>query len=739
MTPVDALLKHARVGDMNALEDGWLTLLSEDDLTPDSFVNYIPVLESLASEAGKSAKAEALATMAMETLQERFAADQLLASARALMLAFRQSAAVREIGCSIYRKAYADRPGLESLIEQSGLAGARPVRLAIRTLDVCLALEEGNALLGHSEDEVAIVEAIDRETWQITLKTPKGSVSLAPMDVADTFYVAPADDFRVLKAFDPPAYAEQMASQPVAVIRRVLQTREPKMTEWALEQYLVPAYVPRKDWKGWFTKARGQIRQAPDISLEGRSPFVLIYDPQAATPEDKAWRDFEKVRSAEERLSVIEDYLGECKARKAESDKSLLLKMAEDMEAFSNRLKANRGYGDFQTLLAASRARAAAGESGPFPLLVELLLAIPDPVAEIHQITNANLRRLAFDALEVSGRNDAVELFEQLLMESPLSMCDSLAESLERLGCTPAKFAELAQAIVTDAVRCGSALAWLWSGPDNPDLAGAVDPKTVFNRILWMMGEIKRRGDDLDKESLKRIKADVRSSLASRKFARFREYVETLDRPLAATLYQQISWLDDLGRASQEDLLAIIITKFPNLHEKKVVDPWEDETKLYCTQSGLQAKEAEITEMVNVKMLENARAIGRAAEHGDLSENSEYKFALEERDLLRARLAQMNAEHKMAKVLEPADVPTESAGIGSAITVRDLKTGDVKRFVILGPWEADAGKGILNYKTPLAQAMMGARVGDKRTMNFRGHIEEFVIEKLENGLITGQE
>ena len=326
MTPVDALLKHARAGNMSALEDGWLALLSEDDLTPDSFVDYIPVLESLASEGGKSAEAETLATIAMETLQGRFAADQLLAPARALMLAFGQSAALREIGCSVYRKAYADRPGLERLIEQSGLTGARPARSATRTLDVCLALEEGNPLLSRSGEEVAIVEAIDRDTWHITLKTPHGSASLAPTDVADTFSPAPPDDFRVLKAFDPPAYAQQMASQPVVVIRRILQTRERKMTEWALEEYLTPAYLARKDWKGWFTKARSQIRQVPDISIEGRNPCVLIYDPLAATLEDKAWREFEELRGADERLSVIEDYLGECKARKTEPDKSLLLK-----------------------------------------------------------------------------------------------------------------------------------------------------------------------------------------------------------------------------------------------------------------------------------------------------------------------------------------------------------------------------------------------------------------------------
>ena len=43
-------------------------------------------------------------------------------------------------------------------------------------------------------------------------------------------------------------------------------------------------------------------------------------------------------------------------------------------------------------------------------------------------------------------------------------------------------------------------------------------------------------------------------------------------------------------------------------------------------------------------MRANAKAIGEAAAHGDLSENSEYRFALEERDLLRARLAQLQGQ-----------------------------------------------------------------------------------------------
>ncbi len=77
---------------------------------------------------------------------------------------------------------------------------------------------------------------------------------------------------------------------------------------------------------------------------------------------------------------------------------------------------------------------------------------------------------------------------------------------------------------------------------------------------------------------------------------------------------------------------------------KPEIEPWKREDILFATRAGISRKQEEIDHHVNVKMAENARAIGAAAERGDLSENSEYKFALEERDLLRARLAQMNSE-----------------------------------------------------------------------------------------------
>src|SRR5262249_52621646 len=120
---------------------------------------------------------------------------------------------------------------------------------------------------------------------------------------------------------------------------------------------------------------------------------------------------------------------------------------------------------------------------------------------------------------------------------------------------------------------------------------------------------------------------------------------------------------------------------------------------------------AELDELVNVKMRENAKAIGAAAELGDLSENSEYKFALEERDLLRARVAQINSEISIARILEADELPDDHVSIGHRI---HLQTADAARLTVtlLGPWESALAKRIYSYQTPLARRLLGKKAGD---------------------------
>jgi len=133
-------------------------------------------------------------------------------------------------------------------------------------------------------------------------------------------------------------------------------------------------------------------------------------------------------------------------------------------------------------------------------------------------------------------------------------------------------------------------------------------------------------------------------------------------------------------------------------------------------------------------MKDNARAIGEAAERGDLSENSEYKFALEERDLLRARLAQMNEEMAKAKIVEMDDIPTDHAGIGTHAVFHEVGGEGVFELTLVGSWDSDPENGWYNYSAPLARLVLGAKVGDTLHFDHAKATGDYELVSLKNGL-----
>jgi len=135
-----------------------------------------------------------------------------------------------------------------------------------------------------------------------------------------------------------------------------------------------------------------------------------------------------------------------------------------------------------------------------------------------------------------------------------------------------------------------------------------------------------------------------------------------------------------------------------------------------------------------VTMRENAKRIGEAASLGDLSENSEYKLALEERDLLRARLAQMNNDLSQAQPIEPDDVPVGRVGIGSKVVLRDTDRGENRELSFLGPFDADVDRGIFNYRAPMALKVMGLRVGDQVKLQLDDREIPFEVVSIGNAL-----
>ena len=728
----ESLVKLAGSGNTATVEEEWMRLLDSPELSPTALGRYQPVLAELC-RVGKASEAEALAWAAIEALSARLPVMEIVGVAGTLLLGVPDSQELRNQVAGLYRSAYAQREGLDALLAESGLAGGRPVRRALRTLEVCLAVQEGDYLASRDDDGAARIEKIDRPAWRFLIQGREAFDTLGAVQLADRYRPAAFTEFRVLRQFARDQLIERLNADPAEIVIELCQQKNSSTTSEAIEDLLVPDLLSETEWKNWWTRARTALKKCSNVRIDGRSPYTITYDDVPIAHHDNLLAEFDAQRDPREQWEVVAKYLRECKAQGRSPSQPALVQCHETVSARARQAAQQGASSAGLFWMIAWRIGDLAGVVNASQGAVTFLTQADKLPAVFHAITDEALLDLACAALTQARPDDSRKELLGLLPTFPLGMCDPTVARLLEGGCPTADLAPVVQQILASPATYFDALLWLWDGPTLAELASQTASLTVLTRILGTLDEC-RRGDTIPKEQAKQIASRARTVLSARRYERFRECLQGIDREMAFALRTRINQLDNLGRAVREDILKLIAGAFPLREVEAVVPPWSREDVLYATQAGLTRKRQEVEQHVNVKMKENARAIGAAAERGDLSENSEYKFALEERDLLRARLAQMNSEIASARVMTPGDVPTDHVGIGSRVIFRRVEDGAPYEITFVGPWEADQAKGWVNYKAPLAQGVMGKRIGDRVTFDHSAASGTYEIVELHNAL-----
>jgi transcription elongation factor GreA len=96
---------------------------------------------------------------------------------------------------------------------------------------------------------------------------------------------------------------------------------------------------------------------------------------------------------------------------------------------------------------------------------------------------------------------------------------------------------------------------------------------------------------------------------------------------------------------------------------------------------------------------------------GDLGDNPALYDLLVEQALLERRIAALEAQMATAQVVEPA--ATGLAGIGTSVRVRDLATGEIAEYELIGEIEPGAGNGRVSVAAPVGRALAGRGVGER--------------------------
>ena len=145
------------------------------------------------------------------------------------------------------------------------------------------------------------------------------------------------------------------------------------------------------------------------------------------------------------------------------------------------------------------------------------------------------------------------------------------------------------------------------------------------------------------------------------------------------------------------------------------------------TRAGYDKLKAELDEMENVKMPEITQKVADARAEGDLKENAEYHGAREEQGMLQAKINLLKSKLSHATIVDVSKLPKDEVVFSCTVKVKDLDFGDTEEFTMVGAGEEDFDAGKINVTSPLAQGLIGKKVGEKAEIEVPAGVNRFEV------------
>lgn len=132
----------------------------------------------------------------------------------------------------------------------------------------------------------------------------------------------------------------------------------------------------------------------------------------------------------------------------------------------------------------------------------------------------------------------------------------------------------------------------------------------------------------------------------------------------------------------------------------------------YMSQEGYDKLVAQLKEMETIQRPAASAAIAEARDKGDLSENSEYDAAKEHQAMLEIKINQLKAIISDAKIIDTSKLKADTVQILSKVEMKNVKNGMKMTYTIVSETEANLKEGKISVQTPIAQGLLGKKVGD---------------------------
>ncbi len=136
-----------------------------------------------------------------------------------------------------------------------------------------------------------------------------------------------------------------------------------------------------------------------------------------------------------------------------------------------------------------------------------------------------------------------------------------------------------------------------------------------------------------------------------------------------------------------------------------------EQKKVFITQEGLAKLKSELEYLLSVRRQEVADKIKRARELGGTENNAEYEDAKNDQAFVEGRILMLENITRNAAIIK-SPVSPDIVELGNKVLIH-TQDGKIEQFTIVGSTEANPAEGKISNESPVGQALLGKKVGDK--------------------------
>ena len=138
----------------------------------------------------------------------------------------------------------------------------------------------------------------------------------------------------------------------------------------------------------------------------------------------------------------------------------------------------------------------------------------------------------------------------------------------------------------------------------------------------------------------------------------------------------------------------------------------EDEDVITLTEDGHKRMMETLEHLKNEHRAEIRERMANIEKGSEMSEDPEYEEIKKDQSILEGRIAHMESILSRARVLSKGEISTDRVGIGSKVTIENLKNKKAEKYEIRSTMESDPANGRISDICPVGRALMRAKKGD---------------------------